>query len=87
MILLMHEEVKSRVISSSLNAGSTGQKSFYFFEDLFLFVAPFQGIFTGLNCGLIQWLGNFRETWYADPAESSMPYKFDGSFLSVWLRY
>ena len=72
MILLMYERLKSHVMSGSPCAGAL-VRSLYFSEGLVLFGAPFQGVSTGLICGLIQWPGNFRETWYPDLAESGSP--------------
>ena len=61
--------------------------SIYLLEGLFLFRSPLQGALTRSCCGFKQRLGNFRETQYPDPAESSSPKELMDFFLSVQLRY
>ena len=56
----------------------------YLFEHLFLFRSPLLEVLTRPCCGFKQRLGNFRETWYPEPAESSSPMDF---FLGVRLKY
>ena len=59
----------------------------YLLEGLFLFSSPLEGVLTRPCYGFKQSLGNFRETWYPDPAESSSPEKLTDFFLGVWPRY
>lgn len=60
--------LKSRVMSNILNAGVL-VKSLFISLNTFSCLEPF----TRPSCGLVQWLGNLRETWYPDSTESSCP--------------
>ena len=59
----------------------------YLLEGLFLFRSPLQGVLTRPCCGFKQRLGNFRKTWYPDPAESGSPEELMDFFFGVPLRY
>ena len=80
------KRLKSHVTSGSPNAGAL-VKSLYLLEGLFLFRSPLQGALTRPCCVFKQRLGDFRETWYPDPAEFGSPEELTDFFLGVPPRY
>ena len=66
---LMYKEVKVPCHMTALMLEHWSRV--YLFERLFLFRSPLLEVLTRPCCGFKQRLGNFRETWYPDPAESS----------------